>query len=205
MKTAPFVIAIAGGSGAGKTTLAKGLANSLPDAALLFHDSYYRDQADVPLEVRERVNYDHPDSLETTLLIEHLTRLKAGESVSIPEYDFSMHTRSAKVSTLDPHRIIILDGILILHEKQARACIDYSFFVSTPADIRFIRRLQRDIRERGRDMDAVINQYLSSVREAYRQFIGPSKQYANQIINGMGGIEETVNHMRHIIQEHMSK
>ncbi len=151
------------------------------------------------------MNYHHPDFLETTLLSDHLSRLKAGESVHVPEYDFSVHTRSRNVCTLDPHHIIILDGILILHEAQLRSLIDYSFFVSTPSDIRFIRRLQRDIKERGREVDSVISQYLSSVRTAYMQFIEPSKQYANEIIDGMGYVEHTVRHMRERIQEALSK
>lgn len=199
MSTPPYIVAIAGGSGAGKTTLAKVLKQSLFDAEIIYHDSYYRDQAHIPLLEREHVDYDHPDSLETSLLIQHIQALKTNKTVLIPEYDFPIHTRSAHSNEMEPHQVIIIDGILILHDAQLRSLIDYSFFVTTPSDIRFIRRLERDIRERGRDAESVINQYLSSVRQAYETYIAPTKDFADRIVDGMGSVSETVEAMHEVI------
>jgi uridine kinase len=205
MSNSPYIVAIAGGSGAGKTTLAKALQVSLPDAAIIYHDSYYRDQADIPMAERELVNYDHPDSLETSLLIKHVNVLKNNQSVQVPQYDFPIHTRSSQTTTCKPHAVLILDGILILHDPGLRSLIDFSFFVTTPSDIRFIRRLSRDLAERGRDTQSVIDQYLDSVRQAYEAYIAPTKHFADMTIDGMGDVQESVTTMQQAIaKRHVS-
>ena len=180
----PIVIGIAGGTGSGKTTV----ANVILDAvgrhriAYLPHDAYYRDLTNLPPVQKAEVNFDHPNSLETELMIEHVKRLKAGNAVDIPVYDFSTHSRTDKTIRVEPQRVIIVEGILIFAEKKLRELFDMKLFVDTDPDIRFIRRLQRDIAERGRTMDMVINQYLKTVRPMHLEFVDPSKRYADVII-----------------------
>ncbi|MGV8025114.1 MAG: uridine kinase [Anaerolineaceae bacterium] len=180
----PIIIGIAGGTGSGKTTV----ANVILDAvgrhriAYLPHDAYYRDLTDLPPVQKAEVNFDHPNSLETGLMIEHVKELKAGRSVDIPVYDFSTHSRTAKTIRVEPQRVIIVEGILIFAEKKLRELFDMKLFVDTDPDIRFIRRLQRDIAERGRTMSTVINQYLGTVRPMHLEFVDPSKRYADVII-----------------------
>ncbi len=180
----PIVIGIAGGTGSGKTTV----ANVILDAvgrhriAYLPHDAYYRDLTDLPPVQKAEVNFDHPNSLETELMIEHVKELKAGRPVDIPVYDFSTHSRTDKTIHVEPQRVIIVEGILIFAEKKLRELFDMKLFVDTDPDIRFIRRLQRDIAERGRTMATVINQYLGTVRPMHLEFVDPSKRYADVII-----------------------
>ncbi len=180
----PIVIGIAGGTGSGKTTV----ANVILDAvgrhriAYLPHDAYYRDLTDLPPVQKAEVNFDHPNSLETELMIEHVKQLKAGNAVDIPVYDFSIHSRTGKTIHVEPQRVIIVEGILIFAEKLLREQFDMKLFVDTDPDIRFIRRLQRDIAERGRTMEMVINQYLKTVRPMHLEFVDPSKRYADVII-----------------------
>ena len=180
----PIVIGIAGGTGSGKTTV----ANVILDAvgrhriAYLPHDAYYRDLSDLPPVQKAEVNFDHPNSLETELMIEHVRQLKAGNAVDIPVYDFSTHSRTEKTIRVEPQRVIIVEGILIFAEKVLRTLFDMKLFVDTDPDIRFIRRLQRDIAERGRTMEMVINQYLKTVRPMHLEFVDPSKRYADVII-----------------------
>jgi uridine kinase len=180
----PIVIGIAGGTGSGKTTV----ANVILDAvgrhriAYLPHDAYYRDLTDLPPVQKAEVNFDHPNSLETELMIEHVKELKAGKPVDIPVYDFSTHSRTDKTIHVEPQRVIIVEGILIFAEKKLRELFDMKLFVDTDPDIRFIRRLQRDIAERGRTMSTVINQYLGTVRPMHLEFVDPSKRYADVII-----------------------
>ena len=180
----PIVIGIAGGTGSGKTTV----ANVILDAvgrhriAYLPHDAYYRDLSDLPPVQKAEVNFDHPNSLETELMIEHVRQLKAGNAVDIPVYDFSTHSRTEKTIHVEPQRVIIVEGILIFAEKVLRTLFDMKLFVDTDPDIRFIRRLQRDIAERGRTMEMVINQYLKTVRPMHLEFVDPSKRYADVII-----------------------
>lgn len=180
----PLVIGIAGGSGSGKTTVANAILKSVGShrIAYLQHDSYYRDLRDLPENQRIAVNFDHPNSLESELLIEHINELKKWKSVFLPVYDFTTHTRTDKTIKVNPHRVIVVEGILIFAEHDLRELFDVKIFVDTADDLRFIRRLQRDIAERGRTMDNVITQYLSTVRPMHMDFVEPSKRYADVII-----------------------
>lgn len=180
----PIVIGIAGGTGSGKTTVANVILNAVGRhrIAYLPHDAYYRDLTDLPPARKAEVNFDHPDSLETELMIEHVKELKAGKAVDIPIYDFSTHSRTDRTIHVESQRVIIVEGILIFAEPELRKLFDMKLFVDTDTDIRFIRRLQRDIAERGRTMDMVIQQYLGTVRPMHMEFVDPSKRYADVII-----------------------
>jgi len=180
----PLVIGIAGGSGSGKTTVAQEILNRVgPDRiAFLQHDSYYKDLSGLPPAQRAEVNFDHPNSLETDLLIEHIVSLRDGKPVEVPIYDFSTHSRTRQTFTVAPHRVILVEGILIFVDKPLRDLFDVKIFVDTDSDIRFIRRLQRDIAERGRTTESVIKQYQTTVRPMHLEFVEPSKRYADVII-----------------------
>jgi uridine kinase len=183
-QTVPLVIGIAGGSGSGKTTVAQEILQRVgPDRiAFLQHDAYYKDLSGLPPAQRAEVNFDHPNSLETELLISHVEMLKQGESVEVPIYDFSHHSRTDSTYTVRPRGVILVEGILIFVESALRNICDVKIFVDTDSDIRFIRRLQRDIAERGRTTDTVIKQYMSTVRPMHLEFVEPSKRYADVII-----------------------
>jgi len=191
-----FVIGIAGASGSGKTTLSAKILQEIgaENIAILPHDAYYRNQTEKSLEERLKVNYDHPASLETELMIEHLRELKAGNAVEIPVYDFVNHTRAAERKLIEPKRLILVEGILIFAERKLRQHFDMKLFVDTDQDICFIRRLQRDIVERGRTMDSVVNQYLEMVRPAFLEFVEPTKRYADVIIPE-GGLNTVASEM----------
>lgn len=180
----PFIIGIAGGSGSGKTTVAQQILQRIGEERIAFlqHDSYYKDLSHLPPEERARVNFDHPDSLETDLLIHHIQLLRKGQAVQVPIYDFTTHTRLPQTVFVQPKSLILVEGILVFVEKALREQFDLKIFVDTDADIRFIRRLQRDIRERGRTMESVIQQYLTTVRPMHLEFVEPSKRYADVII-----------------------
>jgi uridine kinase len=179
-----ITIGIAGGSGSGKTTVAQAiLGDSDPQAvAYLAHDGYYKNLTDLARSQREIVNFDHPDSLDTPLLIEHLKELKSGRSIEMPVYDFTTHTRTTATRRVDPHPILLVEGILIFADRSLRELFDIKIFVDTDPDIRFIRRLQRDISERGRTLESVIRQYLTTVRPMHLEFVEPSKRYADVVI-----------------------
>jgi uridine kinase len=179
-----LVIGIAGGTGSGKTTVANVLLARVGAERIAFlpHDAYYRDLADLPRAQRDIVNFDHPDSLETELLIGHLETLRRGEPAEIPVYDFTAHARTDRTTTIEPHPVILVEGILIFAEPGLRRLFDVKIFVDTPADIRFIRRLQRDMLERGRTLDSVIHQYQTTVRPMHEEFVEPSKRFADVII-----------------------
>ena len=181
-----ILIGIAGASGSGKTLVANSIIESLGSekAVIIQEDSYYKDLSDVPYEQRVGRNFDHPDAFDHDLLAEHLLQLLNGEAVSHPIYDYKLHTRSKKTKTAGPGNLIILEGILIFSKAQLRELINYRVFIDTPPDICFIRRLKRDIEERGRTVDSVIKQYTETVRPMYLQFIEPSKQYADILISG---------------------
>jgi len=180
----PIIVGVAGGTGSGKTTVAQAILERVgrDRIAYIQHDSYYRDLSHLPLEERARVNFDHPDALENELLVQHLRQLCAGRPAEVPIYDFTTHTRRPETRTVYPHRVILVEGILIFADKTLRDMMDVKIFVDTDADIRFIRRLQRDIAERGRTMESVIRQYLETVRPMHLEFVEPSKRYADVII-----------------------
>jgi len=184
MTDRPFVIGVAGGSGSGKTTVVRELCRRLgPDrVTVVHHDSYYADNRDLPAAEREIINYDHPDALETSLLIEHLTVLREGRPVDVPVYDFERHLRTNETQRAEPRPVVIVDGILILWHRELRELMDVKVFVDTDPDIRFIRRLQRDLHERGRALDSVIQQYSATVRPMHLEFVEPSKRWADVII-----------------------
>jgi uridine kinase len=179
-----YVIGIAGGTGSGKTTLARALTSSIPPeyVTTLEHDHYYRDRSDLPPEERTRLNYDHPESLETSLLVEHLRALKAGQSVELPRYDFVTHSRLADRVTVQPTPIIVVEGILVFVDEALRAQMDVKLFVDTDADIRVMRRIRRDLEQRGRTFQSVREQYYRTVRPMHLAFVEPSKRWADLII-----------------------
>jgi uridine kinase len=180
----PLVIGIAGGSGSGKTTVAQAiLQRVVPDRiAFLQHDSYYKDRNQLPPAQSVEVNFDHPNSLETELLIQHIAALRAGKAVEVPIYDFSTDSRTSQTFTIQPCRVILVEGILIFTEPELRNMFDVKIFVDTDADLRFIRRLERDIKERHRTVESVIKQYQRTVRPMHLEFVEPSKRYADVII-----------------------
>ena len=180
----PFVIGVAGGSGSGKTTVVRRIRESLGDdqVSLLEHDKYYRDRGDRRFEERTTLNYDHPDSLETDLLVQHVRELRAGRPVDVPVYDFARYERAQQTTRVPPRQAIIVEGILIFTDPELRRLMDVKVFVDADDDTRFIRRLQRDIAERGRTVDSVIDQYESTVKPMHLEFVEPSKRYADVIV-----------------------
>ena len=179
-----MIIGICGGTGSGKTTVANGILESVEagEVAFLQQDSYYRNLDQMPLDFRRQVNFDHPDAIDNELLVEHVRALKAGGAVELPLYDFKTHTRLPETLRVEPKPIIIIEGILIFNDPRLLEEMDIKVFVDTPDDIRFIRRLRRDIVERGRTVDSVIEQYLATVRPMHMQFVEPSKRCADVII-----------------------
>jgi uridine kinase len=180
----PFVIGVAGGSGSGKTTVVRKIVDSLGDdqVSLIEQDRYYRDRGDLRLEERAALNYDHPDSLESDLVVEHVNALRSGMAVRAPVYDFARHARTDETITVHPRRAIIVEGILIFTDPELRRLMDVKVFVDADDDTRFIRRLQRDLSERGRTVSSVIEQYLGTVKPMHLEFVEPSKRYADVII-----------------------
>ncbi|MGH7752266.1 MAG: uridine kinase [Gemmatimonadales bacterium] len=187
-----LIIGIAGGTASGKTTVANVILDRVgaDQIAFLPHDAYYRDLNDLPPAQREQVNFDHPDSLETGLLIRHLKALRRGQAVEVPVYDFTVHARTDRIRRLEPRPVILVEGILVFAEPALRQLFDVKIFVDTPDDIRFIRRLQRDLIERGRSLESVIHQYETTVRPMHLEFVEPSKRYADVIIpeGGMNSV-----------------
>lgn len=179
----PLIIGIAGGSGSGKSTVARRVAESLTGASVAFidMDAYYRNFAHLPLEERRRVNWDHPDAFDLDLLATHLTRLASGETIEKPVYDFVTHTRSERVERVEPADVIVVDGILLFVDPRVRDLCDVKVFVDTDADIRLLRRIRRDIESRGRPLEEILEQYVSTVQPMHLQFVEPSKRYADVI------------------------
>ncbi len=179
-----MIIGICGGTGSGKTTVANRILESVSRDEVIFlqQDSYYRNLDQMPLDYRRKVNFDHPDAIDNELLVGHLRELKAGRAVELPVYDFKSHTRRPETLRTEPRPIIIIEGILVFNEERLRDEMDLKVFVDTPDDIRFIRRLRRDVAERGRTAESVIEQYLATVRPMHMQFVEPSKRHADVII-----------------------
>jgi uridine kinase len=178
------IIGVAGGTASGKTTVSEAILDRVGRECIAFiqHDSYYRDLSHLPIEERRVMNFDHPDALENKLLVSHLEQLRSGRSVEVPTYDFSAYTRLAETRRVEPKPVIIVEGILIFVDRALRDRMDVKIYVDTPADIRFIRRLERDMAERGRSLESVINQYLSTVRPMHMEFVEPSKRHADVIV-----------------------
>jgi uridine kinase len=180
----PVIVGVAGGTASGKTTISEAILDRVGSERVAFiqHDSYYRDISPLPFEERCRVNFDHPDSLESDLLVAHLDALCRGESVQVPMYDFALHMRRAETRRVEPHPVILVEGILIFVEPDLRERFDIKVYVDADADLRFIRRLRRDVSERQRTVESVIEQYLSTVRLMHLEFVEPSKRYADVIV-----------------------
>ena len=184
MRKKPIIIGVTGGSGGGKTSVSKAILANFTDQkiSMIQHDSYYKDQSHLTFEERVTTNYDHPLAFDTDLMIEHINELIAGRPVDIPIYDYTLHTRSEKTYRQEPQDVFIVEGILALEDKRLRELMDIKIFVDTDDDIRIIRRIKRDMEERGRSLDSVIDQYTSVVKPMYHQFIEPTKRYADLII-----------------------
>ena len=181
----PYIIGVAGGSGSGKSTFAQRIKEAFPEqVALISCDNYYLPHDELTLEERANLNYDAPYSLEFDLMVSHLEALRAGQAVLCPVYDFTQHTRSDAVTEIQPRPIILIDGILIFHDPALRACMDLKIYVETDADERILRRARRDMKERGRDLDSVIHQYLATVKPMHNTYVEPTKVYADIILNG---------------------
>lgn len=180
----PFFVGIAGGTGSGKTTVARKIMSGLPPgkAMIIEHDSYYHDRSDVALNDRARINYDHPDSLDNDLLVSHLEALARGETIEMPLYDYKSHSRKVEPKLVGPTAVVIVEGILVFVDDRVRNCFDMKVFVDTDADIRIMRRVRRDIEERGRDFGNIREQYYRTVRPMHLQFVEPSKRFADLIV-----------------------
>lgn len=179
-----LIVGVAGGSGSGKTTVARRLNESLPRTSVraLQHDSYYRDRGDLTPEEREHLNYDHPDALETELMVEHLKALRRGETIEVPRYDFKRHRRASETTTVTPAKVIVVEGILVLADERLREQFDIKLYVDTAPDIRAFRRIRRDMQKRGRSFESIREQYYATVRPMHMAFVEPSKFHADLII-----------------------
>jgi uridine kinase len=180
----PFLIGVAGGSNSGKTTIATRLSELIGDErlSLIKLDSYYVSRSDDPIEVRAAANYDHPDAFDWELLNDHVAALSAGASVNVPVYDFTIHDRTDRIETVHSTKVVVVEGILVLWEPRLRERFDLKIFVDTPADLRIIRRLERDVAERGRTTESILAQYMTTVRPSHERFVEPSKRYADVIV-----------------------
>ena len=200
-----LIIGIAGGSGSGKTTLALRLKERFGEDEVISHDSYYKRHDELPFEERCKLNYDHPDAFDNALLIYHLQGLKAGRAIDCPVYDYSNHNRSDKVQHIEPAPVLIVEGILPFVEPELCALFDYKIYVDTDADERILRRLVRDVKERGRSLDSVINQYLTTVKPMHEAFVEPSKRNADIIVPNGGentaAVEMLAHHIRNLIEK----
>lgn len=178
-----MIIGIAGGTGSGKTTLTRRLKERFGGhVSVLYHDNYYKQHDDMPFEERCKLNYDHPDAFDTDRMIQDIQALRRGETVHCPTYDYTVHNRSAETVEVHPTKVILIEGILIFENKELRDLMDIKIFVDTDADVRILRRILRDVKERGRSLDSVVEQYLTTVKPMHEQFVEPSKRYADLIV-----------------------
>lgn len=186
-----MIIGIAGGTGSGKSTFTNRLKEQFKnDVAVIYHDNYYRRQDEVPFEERKKMNYDHPDSLETDLMLEHLRMLKEGKAVDCPVYDYSLHNRSDQTIHIEPKKIILAEGILLLADKRIQDLLDIKIYVEADADERILRRIVRDVKERGRDLDNIVEQYLTTVKPMHYLYVEPTRAIADIVINsGMNNVD----------------
>ena len=185
-----IIIGIAGGTGSGKSTFTNRLRDRFGDnITVIYHDNYYKRHDDIPFEERKKLNYDHPDALETDLLIEHIKRLRNGESIECPVYDYTVHNRSDKTVRIDPRKIILIEGILLLADPRLRSLLDIKIYVEADADERILRRILRDVKERGRDIDNIVEQYLTTVKPMNYLYVEPTRATADIVINsGMNDV-----------------
>ncbi len=201
----PLFIGIAGGTGSGKSTIARNIAEGLPAASLsvIDHDAYYKDRSDLAFEEREKLNYDHPESLENTLLCAHLDTLRSGVSVEVPQYDFAKHARMTESRRVEPTPVIVVEGILVFADEVVRSRLDVKIFVDTDADIRVFRRIRRDLEQRGRSFQSIRDQYYRTVRPMHLQFVEPSKRWADLIIpeggNNTVALDMILGKLRHVL------
>lgn len=201
-----LVIGIAGGSGSGKTTLTNQIAAQfLEQVTVIKHDNYYKAHDDMDYDERSRLNYDHPNAFDTELMIEHLRALKRGESIECPIYDYTIHNRSKDTITIVPNKVIIVEGILIFENKELCELMDIRIFVDTDADLRIIRRIQRDVMERARSLESVINQYIETVKPMHEQYVEPSKKNANVIVPEGGYNQAAMEMIRNHIKHHLEQ
>lgn len=185
MKTSSLIVGVAGGTGSGKSTFTKNLQQEFgDDITVIYYDNYYKSRDDISVEARKNINYDHPDALETELLIDHVKRLKNGETIECPVYNFSTHTRDSQSKTIVPNRIIVVEGILAFQNSELRNLFDLKIFVDSDADERILRRMMRDIRERGRDVEDIVLQYINTVKPMHNLYVEPTKEFADIIIRG---------------------
>ncbi len=202
----PFVIGIAGGSGSGKTTVTRSIveAVNLVNVTMLTVDSYYFDQSDRPMSERAQVNYDSPTAFEWPLVFEHLNRLRSGVAVEVPVYDFTTHTRSSITEPAHPGAVIVVDGILVLHDPELRELLDLAVYLDVDDDLRFIRRMERDVTERGRTTETVVRQYLTTVRPSHVQFVEPTRRFADVIIPHGGRNTSAISMLVALIRERVA-
>lgn len=203
----PIIIGVAGGTGAGKTTVIKHITDQIgkQNMAVLEHDSYYRDLKHLPFEERARQNFDHPSALETELLVQHIEALRKGYQVEVPIYDFSRHVRKEETKLVEPKHVILIDGILIFSEKELRELMNIKIFVDTDDDIRLLRRIRRDIIERDRNLEGILNQYEKHVRPMHLEFVEPSKRYADIIIPRGGENEVALEMVNALITKKLNR
>ena len=201
-----ITIGIAGGTGSGKTTITRRILDEFGgDVSVLYHDNYYKRHDDIPFAERKKLNYDHPNAFDTPLLVQHLDALRAGQPVACPTYDYTVHNRAAETITVVPAKVVVVEGILIFAEPELRERLDIKIFVDTDADVRILRCIVRDVRDRGRDLESIVTQYLTTVKPMHEAFVEPSKRNADIIVPNGGenttAIEMLAHHIRSLIEK----